>query len=525
MEKTSLLLSLPTELISQIVEQFQPGPDNNTLRALARTSQTLKYIAERHLYSSTAFRTHGRFHAFHDTLKARPELRTYVRDLALPWSTRFFDYDPYFDPLDLCSLPNLTSFLSESPFCNKHYGDHIGSTRGVEEGWSRVVENFLDSFREASLLTNPGPGGERPLGHLRHLTLHWTGSSDMRLWEATPFCPIFLLPTLHSLEISCMEIRPQGPATNEDNERLSRLSRQTNLQSLTMTRCNIPTSDLVTILSFPRALETFSFLQPFFQDIDDNGPPVGTDDMGTLNAAIAQHASSLRRLELVQEPSWHALRSVAPPRQLALELSEFRALTHLHLGGGGRKEKEEAWELTEPLPPALASLRLSDLWTTRRRRPSAKHALSGLHIRELVAGAARRGVAFELDVGFVPAAGDALPPLVQDLVPLFSGEEQAQDRDPADRPVVEEEEEEGKKNGPRHRVRYMALQRSAYIAPYLCDEVRPAYKLCYDSWRPGGGYVEERDRTERIYLDIGGAGNSASYRDYLPSVPVWDLFG
>ncbi|KAI1484883.1 hypothetical protein F5X96DRAFT_662439 [Biscogniauxia mediterranea] len=511
----SLLLSLPTELVSQIVEQFQPGPDNNTLRALARTSRTLKCIAERHLYSAAAFRTHGRFNAYHDTLKARPELRTYVRDLALPWSTRFFDYNPYFDPLDLSSLPNLTSFLSESPFCNKHYGDHIGSTREVEKGWSRVVENFLDSFREASLLTNPGPGGERPLRHLRHLTLHWTGSSDDRLWEATPFCPIFLLPTLHSLEISCMDMRSQGPATNEDSERLSHLSRKTNLKSLTMIRCNIPASDLVTILSFPRALETFSFLQPFFLDIDDNGPPVGTDDMGTLNVAIAQHASSLRRLELLQEPSWHALRSVAPPRHLALELSEFRALTHLHLGGGGRMEKDEAWKLAEPLPPALASLRLSDLCTARRlrqrHRPRDRHTLVGLHIPELVAGAARRGVAFKLDLGFVPD-GDALPPLVQDLVPLFSGEEQAQDQ-------------EGKKNGPRHRLRYMALQRSAYIPPYLCDEVRPAYKLCYDSSRPGSGYVEEQDRTERIYLDIGGAGNRASYCDYLPSAPVWDLFG
>ncbi|KAI0592828.1 hypothetical protein F4775DRAFT_597812 [Biscogniauxia sp. FL1348] len=525
----SLLLSLPTELVTQIVMQFQPGPGNKTLRALACTSRSLRCITERHLYSSAAFRTPGRFHIFHHALKARPQLRTYVRELALPWSTRLFNYDTDFEPLDLRRLPKLTSFLCESPFCNQHCETYIRSLSRVNKGWSRVVEKLLESFTEASLLTNPGPGGERPLKNLRHLTLHWNDGADIRLWEGTPLCPVFLLPTLDSLEISCIDIRPEDGAAEVDNDCLSRHSRQTNLKSLTITRCYIATGHLHAILSFPRALESFSFMQPLSLGLDDNGPPLSGHNMDAFNAAIAQHSASLRRLELRVEPRLHERgfsRAPGPPPapRLSLDLSEFRRLEQLHLAPHhSAGPREDTWALVGPLPPALTLLRLSDIWPHDGRQDEVRYVFGRLRIREFIADAARRGVAFELEVGFMRKAVDdpPLPPFVQDLMLLFPCEEKNENEDwnPADQ--LQEAKEMDK--GPRHRLRYLELQGTSYIQPYLCDEVRPIYKLCYDSWRPGG-YVEKHERTDDIYLDLGGAGNRYSYRDYLPPVSVRDSF-
>ncbi|KAI1496345.1 hypothetical protein F5X99DRAFT_414212 [Biscogniauxia marginata] len=470
------LSSLPVELISQVVEQLRVGTDNDTLKALARTSQALKAIAERHLYSSAVFTTCSQLHTLHEAVRAHPERGAYMRNLELPWSTRSFDYGSPFDPLDLCRLPNLTSFLSESPFCNALWSGESA----VLEGWNDVVRGYLDSFMQASLLTHPGPGGERPLKHLRHLTLHWTGDQDTRFWETTPFCPIFLLPTLRSLEISCVTIiSPPGPAGGWDSQ-LAGLSRQTNLKSLTLTRCSIAAESLVPILSFPKALETFSILEVLTGYAGSFNSSCITDNMDVFNAALAQQSESLRRLQIRRSAS---PRRGSPSPFLSLELSNFRCLSQLNLGphcDGPRGR----WKLVEPVPPALTTLCLLELWGKNVGGDGASEFFSSFPVGQLVANADARGVSFELDIGLARGFPDRTQQSVDDFVSLLT----SQGILPAP--------------ASKRRVRFLTAQRVPFIPPYLYDEKKPYYKVRYDT-STSSGYVDAPDNSEPVDLDIG----------------------
>ncbi|KAI5925163.1 hypothetical protein F4810DRAFT_91746 [Camillea tinctor] len=503
----SQLLSLPTELLFDIVGQLQPGPDNHALLALILSNRVLKCIAEPRLYSSVEFRVRGgAFRTFNHALAARPELKAHVRDLALRWSTESFDFNYRHnpEPLDLGSLSHLTSFYSESPFCNYHWESIIaGELVETTEGWIRFMKYCIDSLEPASLQ------------NLRHLTLHWATDEDYRLWDARPACPIFLLPSLHSLEISCMNIKWQDINTREERDRVANLpTRQTNLRSLTLIRCVIPVRHLVTILSFPKALEAFSFNDPTFNDVHVSGnlsPPYALDDMGALETALAQHASTLRRLELFRISAFNS-----PAPQSPLNLSKFHALEVLHLAHNNKRVSRGTWALTGSIPPALTSLRLSDPWPGNDGR-GGTHAFSNMRIQELVARADQRGVAFKLDIGSYRFIRSVLPLCVRSLVPLFSSE-QSQKQDDKSGSPVSREEWQCQQDGPRHRLRYLSLHKSQYVPPYLCDELRAWYEVRFDSWMSDNcdEQAEHWDqKPKKLQLDIGADDRLKSQLPYV----------
>ncbi|KAF3113995.1 hypothetical protein TWF569_010303 [Orbilia oligospora] len=81
---TSLLLSLPEELVEQICRQLSSNRDSSSLAFLCRASKDLNRIATRFLYSGFSSRgSTRRIALFLRTLYERPELCTYVRWLSL----------------------------------------------------------------------------------------------------------------------------------------------------------------------------------------------------------------------------------------------------------------------------------------------------------------------------------------------------------------------------------------------------------------------------------------------------------
>ncbi|KAK7753522.1 hypothetical protein SLS62_004597 [Diatrype stigma] len=409
------LLALPNELLLEIMEHLSDSQQKRALQSVASTCKALHDIAEAYLYSSAVFTTKSTFVQFLKATAIDQRRCQYLQELKLAFSSRQYESElkeaisirqqqyknpDYISKPDLGAFENLRRLVSESSECQPW--SHKGTLQ-----WKVYMETFMHVFEQASLL-NQVPIAQRPLQKLESLTLHWSGFHG-RYWDISPTCPIFLLPQLRSLEISCARIGQvvSGPTGSWDEEPLRSFSRQTQLRSLALIECTVSVEALAAILSLPTALQHLTLYETSHHEIDVLYDRFATADSDLFNGALAQQAASLERLEIMACPSYASLPGNIR-RPLLLALGDFVRLTHLRLGPfrsarRGSVHTSDLCGLRSPPPPALVSLRLDDFLLSLLTPRSTDEVLSELLIDELVAGAAARnkggdGAPFQLDI-------------------------------------------------------------------------------------------------------------------------------
>ncbi|KAK6539283.1 hypothetical protein TWF694_009518 [Orbilia ellipsospora] len=415
------LLSLPNELLLQVLSHVR---DRKTLISLASTCRSLQRLSEAFLYSSVVFTQRAEVQKLIDATKLDPQRLRYVRNYELRFSVG--EHEGGTDELlDITTMTSLRRFATESPLCQPW------SDRDFLKQWRNDMTYYLETFKKASLLEEGL--SPRPLGQLRSLTMHWTGWREdyhQRFWLETEVCPIFLMPTLESLDISCGVIMRQDgripkPQTlvydsdaSDDGHVLPRLvakttvdepastipiidiekfKHTTNLKSLTLTETVISVAALAAILSFPKALERLTILEPARGSMNIQYPVTlgfALNDMDAFNAAIAQQSKSLRSLYVSRR---RFLISLQPT--LKLDLSDFRVLSslRLHPAQTHGRQQDSHWELADPPPPALDNLHMQGLQLHTITSGGASQVMSRMRVYQLVRNAASRGVQFTLD--------------------------------------------------------------------------------------------------------------------------------
>lgn len=154
------LLSLPQELLLQIVEHLEELGDKKSLCNVAATCRRLHNIAEAYLYSSTLFLTRKSFCRFLDATDLNTRRQEYVQDLHLMFSTREYEHGGGVDRPNLSVFKNLRIFESESPECQPWV-----ERKTIQ--WKNDMNSYMNSFEEASLLSQL-PDLEKPLQNLKH---------------------------------------------------------------------------------------------------------------------------------------------------------------------------------------------------------------------------------------------------------------------------------------------------------------------------------------------------------------------
>ncbi|KAI0839380.1 hypothetical protein F5Y06DRAFT_21241 [Hypoxylon sp. FL0890] len=470
---------LPEELVLQIMWHLQDSQDIQALKSAACTCSWLRRTAEVFLYSTAKFTTLSSLYRYKHAIQAEPQRASYLRDLQLLYSTGAYDYHRPPSPLDLTSYTNLESFVSESPECQPR------SVKGTH--WNLFLDSYMQAFQKASLLTE-SIEVRAPLRNLKTVTLHWSGSRD-RFWDITPKSPIFLLPMLQSLEISCARIG-QEESGEWETEELERFRRQTRLKSLILTECVISIEALHAILSFPDALQTLVLQEKFYHHWEI-GDRFAVEDTVTFNRAIAQQARSLEHLEIFRHSQF-----ANGGKTLVLSLDGFPVLSHLQLGPylSVRQDgtRNFTFALATPVPEALKSLRLDEYGISMLKDPRANKVLSDLSVAELLKNAEAHGIPFILDIS------------LQHLPPLFARVRfDNQDARPTVRKLIEnfqlhfqqrqeasirshyEAVSQNSSNGPASsRLRILTNKPRHKIPPFLHDEGPQRFVVRYDSQHP-----------------------------------------
>ncbi|KAI0376788.1 hypothetical protein F5Y04DRAFT_198183 [Hypomontagnella monticulosa] len=471
------LLTLPGELLLQIMEHLRDSQDVQSLTSIACTCKALREVAEMNLYSFADFTTLSSLYLFLDAAtRAEPKRRRYLRDLKLLYSTSRYDYEqpPY--PPDLTAFPNLTSFVSESPECQPR------SVKGTH--WKVFMDMYMKAFSQASLLNESG-GTPRPLQNLRSVTLHWTdtGPTGRRFWKIPALCPIFLLSQVESLEISCASVG-QEPPTELEAQQLDRFRCQTQLKSLVFTECIVSIEALHAILSIPRALKRLVLWEKFSHRIE-MGDRFATDESDAFHRAIAQQAPSLEHLDI-----FHHSQHPESRKTLVLSLSAFPALSHVQLGPFLQSRMHSFNYAVElPVPPALQMLRLNEYAITMLKDHRVDKVFSDLSLNELLRNAEARAVPFTLDISLqhlpklllrTPNTNQDIRPLIHRLVKRLG--ERFRERQGASlrrKPGVNPELLSDTRTHSRLRVLTNKPRRK--IPPYLHNEGSPRFLVRYDS--------------------------------------------
>ncbi|KAI0129087.1 hypothetical protein BJ170DRAFT_623942 [Xylariales sp. AK1849] len=476
------LLSLPNELIMQMLEHIDDVP---TLQAVARTCKALQVAAEVCLYSSVIATKRSTQVSLLDAIGREPQRKQHVRNLELLYSTRRYECLGTAS-LDLRTFSRLRSFVSESPFCNSH-----SRRERYSEHWLADKQAYLYAFHESSLLRDPAYNG-RPLANLRSLTLHWTEGWHSRFWEITPSNPIFLHPTLQSLELSCVKIE-----TSDADIDLDCWMRQTDLKSLIFTESVVPPHALKRILSLPKALRSLSLDEVTHHHTRIGPNSCFIDDTGASRRALVLQSESLNRLQIFGRGN--------PATQVGLELSEFRSLTYLSV-------ILHQIRLEQPLPPSLTTLSLFGIDARRLSPRYADVILECMNLETLLSNAAVRGASFGLDI-YLPRFEPMVPmrPLIRhfedrlhEQLPSINlsatqerGHDSPDDRSSSIRPPFHSPRSHKEQS---MRLRFLTAKRVRYIPPYLHNEKKPKWMVRYDSWLPGGlvanVYERETDQLE-----------------------------
>ncbi|KAI1372487.1 hypothetical protein F4677DRAFT_449388 [Hypoxylon crocopeplum] len=449
------LLTLPSELLFHVMEHLRDSRDVHTLQSVACTCKALREIAEIYLYSTAVFIKLSSLYEFFDAIRTEPKRKGYLRDLQLLFSTQLYNPGTLSaSPPDLASFPNLTSLVSESPECQP------SSLKGTH--WNEFMDYYLQTFEQASLL-NESVGAQKPLLHLRSLTLHWSGIGS-RFWDITPACSIFLLPQLRSLEISCAAIGQRG-YTEWEPEKLQRFQRQTQLKSLTFTECTVSIAALHAILSFPIALQRLVLCEKFYHRSNIDWQ-FALNDSDAFNCAIAQQARSLEHLHIFRRDE---------ARELTLSLSNFPVLSHLQLGPFLSILN---YGLELPAPPVLQSLRLDEYSISMLQSQRADRILSDLSFDELLRNAEARNASFTLDIS-LPRRNhynnqDLRLSVRKPVEKLGNQFRRRQDASILTHP----------ESRALSRLRILTNEYRGKIPPFLCGESLPRFFVRYDSQHP-----------------------------------------
>ncbi|KAI0105376.1 hypothetical protein F4776DRAFT_475863 [Hypoxylon sp. NC0597] len=473
------ILLLPEELVLQIMCHLRDAQDIRTLKSAACTCSWLRRAAEVYLYSTAKFTTLSSLYQYNGAVHAEPRRASYLRDLKLLYSTSVYDYYREPIPLDLTLFTNLASFVSESPECQPR------SAKGTH--WNLFMDSYMQAFKQASLLTEPIQAW-RPLQNLRTITLHWSGSQD-RFWDITPKCPIFLLPFLQSLEISCARIG-QGESDEWAAEELERFGRQTRLRSLVLTECVVSIEALHALLSFPNALQTLVLHEKFYHH-REIGDRFAVEDTVTFNRAISQQAESLEHLEIFRHSQF-----ADGGKTLVLSLDNFPMLSHLQLGPYLSMRADGSryftFALATPVPEALQSLRLDEYAISMLKDSRAEKVLSDLSVAELLMNAEARGFPFTLDISLqhlprlfagVRFGNQDARPAVRKLIESFELHFQTR-QEASIRSRPEEISKVPSDNQASSRLRILTNKPRYKIPPYLDDEGPQRFVVRYDSKHP-----------------------------------------
>ncbi|KAI1137642.1 hypothetical protein F5Y05DRAFT_414201 [Hypoxylon sp. FL0543] len=470
---------LPEELVLQIMRHLRDSQDSQALKSAACACSWLRRAAEVFLYSTAKFTTLSSLYQYEHAIQAEPQRVLYLRDLQLLYSTGAYDYHRPPSPLDLTSFTNLESFVSESPECQPF------AVKGTH--WNVFMDSYMQAFHQASLLTRSLEDWA-PLRKLRAVTLHWSGSRD-RFWDITPKCPIFLLPLLQSLEISCARVG-QEESDEWKAEELVRFRRQTRLKSLVLTECVISIEALLAILSFPAALTTLILREKFYHH-REIGDRFAVEDTDAFNRAIAQQARSLEHLEILRHSHF-----AGAGKTLVLSLDGFPVLSHLQLGPYLSTRQDGTryftFAIATPVPEALESLRLDEYRVSMLKDPYADKVLSDLSVAELLTNAKDRGRPFTLDIslGHLPSlfsrivfdAQDARPAvrnLVENFVSRFQQRQAASIRASPEAISIG-----ASNNTASSRLRFLTNKPRHKVPPFLHNEGPQRYVVRYDSQYP-----------------------------------------
>ncbi|KAK7984772.1 hypothetical protein PG988_002394 [Apiospora saccharicola] len=333
------ILSIPNELLGQI---FDAVEEKASLAAAARTCHGLRDFAEARLYSYLKLETREALEVLGKLVKSRPQRAGFLRLLDLVFATPDYDNDRVgvTTAATLTSYPNIRSLTIESPRCNARSREEP-SEWGTD--WPADMAFYQELFESASLLSEPSVKGG-PFQNLTSLTLHWSGATD-RTWYTTPSCPVFLMPNLERLELSCVVVR----YTERDRE-LQRFEGKTNLKALMFTQSIVDSDSLDTLLRLPKELLCLELYEA----------------AGLMEGVWPRHqpirlsSNSVRQLLL-------SIQSLRLPSDLSmpyfeLDLSALPSLESLQAGpfvGSFHGRRKRRWPLVGQLPRNLAFLRLS----------------------------------------------------------------------------------------------------------------------------------------------------------------------
>ncbi|KAI0172991.1 hypothetical protein GGR52DRAFT_580583 [Hypoxylon sp. FL1284] len=462
------LLRLPGELLLQVMEELRDSRDVQALQNAAGTCKALRQVADVYLYSVVHFSRLSSQDQFLDALRAKPARWGHVRSLSLLFSTQRYDFYNSSTPVDLTSFPNLTTFVSESPECQPL------SARGTN--WPMYMDAYNQAFLKASFLGEQLEA-QRPLQSLTSLTLHWTGA-DMRIWAVTPASPIFLLPQLQFLEISCVRVDK-----DESSERaVDPFRRKTRLESLILTECVVSVEALRLVLSLPSALQRLELGEKYFHQREPGGR-FAVNDTPAFNYAIAQQSRSLKHLHIRCHRHF-----TNRPGVLALSLSDFPALSHLQLSPFLRNRTDythvSSFVIDHPMPPALCSLRLTEYDGFMLEAPAVDKILSDLSVKDLVRNAESRGFSFTLDISLLRHLRRHRTSLLGPVEQLRQTFEKFQATSARSDAKSNSELSRDRPNEASSRLRILTSKERNKIPPFLHDEGPPRFVARYDSWHP-----------------------------------------
>lgn len=257
-----------------------------------------------------------------------------------------------------------------------------------------------------------------------------------------------------------------------------------------LTECVVSIEALVTILSFPKALESFSLCEKFYHHHEFNDR-FAVEDTDTLNHAIAQQSESLEHLQIFRHSQFSQT-----GKTIALSLSGFPVLSHLQLGPFLSPHINASnvfnYILEPPAPPALKSLWLDEFALSMFKNDRADELLTDLSVADLLANAEARGLSFTFDVSIqnltrlmrrINFDSQDRPPVMHKLVKKLERQFQ-QRQDASIRSQPEAGSGQHSDSRASSRLRILTNKPRHKIPPFLHNEGPQQFIVRYDSSHP-----------------------------------------
>ncbi|KAJ6453367.1 hypothetical protein C8R45DRAFT_1192996 [Mycena sanguinolenta] len=249
------LLSVPTELLLDVVEAID---DVASLRRFALTCKLARLVAEPVLYRAVLVTTGSQASCLAQALRHQPRAEL-VRILDLRPVPHGSGDLAALTPV-VGAMTQLRALSIESPFANSSRW-RSSAARAM---WEPLTQGYRALFRGAQV----GAG----LQNLTSLTIHWSGApkgAATRFWLLTEFYPIFTLPALQSLTVSCAVLDDDLARYASPEQHLAALRQQRHsLQQFTwVDKCFASDTDVRRVSTIPgRGLSDFTELHTLTLD-------------------------------------------------------------------------------------------------------------------------------------------------------------------------------------------------------------------------------------------------------------------